>query len=192
MIKLFDTIQALSEHNHYYLLEDNAQLELSPLADDQHPSEMFPFQASFNLLSELQQVESESKALLGILSAKDKDLGHYLRLQDKKINLIAQAISDSDQASKKTLLQSITLSEGGIVAKESAHYEAGDKLAIKLTLVPSNLGLLLSGKVLSSMKMDDVKVLHIQFMDISEAQQQLIARHIMRKQSDQRLKPNNR
>jgi len=192
MTKPFDTIQALSEHNHYYLLDDNAQLELSPLADHQHPSEVFPFQASFNLLSELQQVESESKSLLGILSAKDKDLGHYLRLQDKKIVLIAQAISDNSQASKKTRLQRITLSEGGVIVKESTGYVAGDRVAIKLTLVPSNLGLLLSGKVLSSMQTEDAKALHIQFMDISEAQQQLIARHIMRKQSDQRLKPNNR
>lgn len=183
------SIQALAAQQHHFITNDKVRLDIHEIAEGQTLDTAFPDQAETQLLAALQCLNTESHALLGSLAIRDKDLAQLLRLQEKKIALIAQTVANSSPQHRNLAIQDVTLSEGGLVVSFDQSYALNKRLAIQLILLPNHYGLLLAAKVLSctqtSSQMPHAYELHLQFVDISEAQQQLIARHIMRKQSEQ-------
>ena len=99
---------------------------------------------------------------------------------------MARVISLNHQVIPSESIIEVNLSEGGISLPTQQFFQKGDKLAIKLVLLPNYSGLLIEGRVLSCAKAAEHFTLHIEFLDISEPHQQLIARHIMRIQSQQK------
>ena len=130
----------------------------------------------------------ESKHLLRAITDKDKHLGQYLKVLNKKLDALARIISLNHQIVPSDSIVEINLSEGGLSFACEQRFQKNDKLAIKLILMPNYSGLLLEGRVLSYQKAQNSAIIHIEFIDISEAHQQLIARHIMRIQSQQKNK----
>lgn len=177
------TVNELANRRQYFRIEDKASVEIAALTENHTAMEFFDLNPEFGLISEFQLLDVESKHLLRAITDKDKNLGQLLKVLNKKVDSLARVVALSHQAIPKESVQSINLSEGGIAIHSDDHYETGQALAIKLVLLPSYSGLLLEGKVLSCNKANKPYELHIEFCGISDAHQQLIARHIMRLQS---------
>ena len=180
------TINELANRRQYFRIEDKASVEIEVLPKDHSAAEFFNLNPEFGLISEFQLLDIESKHLLRSITDKDKSLGQFLKVLNKKVDSLSRIIASNHQATPKESIHNINLSEGGLAIHSTTSYDPGQMLAIKLVLFPSYSGLLLEGKVLSYNKENAPYELNIMFSDISEAHQQLIARHIMRIQSQQK------
>ena len=181
-----ETLDDLINRRQYFRVVDNVSIEYRKIDEHHLAAEQFELLPEFGLISEFQLLDVESKHLLRSLTDKDKNLGQYLKILNKKLDALARVISLNHQVIPSESIAEVNLSEGGISLLSKKNFQKGDKLAIKLILFPNYSGLLLEGRVLSCSKADSQYSLHIEFLDISEPHQQLIARHIMRIQSQQK------
>ncbi len=179
------TIEELSNRRQYFRIDDKVMVDVCPITDQDNAGECFELSPEFNLISEFQMLDVESKHLLRSITDRDKNLGQFLRVLNKKLDALSRVVALSHQAQTGTL-QSVNLSEGGIALSSDIEYQCDQRVAIKLILLPSYSGLLLEGRVLSCKGSNSPYNLHVAFTDISEPHQQLIARHIMRLQSKQK------
>ncbi len=183
MTDQIETLDDLANRRQYFRVIDKVSVELAKIDEHQLAAEQFELLPEFGLISEFQLLDVESKHLLRTLMDKDRNLGQFLKIMNKKLDALARVISLNHQVIPKESIMEVNLSEGGISLPTQQVFEKGDKLALKLVLLPNYSGLLLEGRVLSCTKADEHCALHIEFLDISEPHQQLIARHIMRIQS---------
>lgn len=177
------TITDLANRRQYFRLVDTAYVEISPLTGEESVAEHFDIGLEFGLIAEFQQLDVESKHLLHGIAEKDKSVGQYLNVLNKKLDSLSRALALSKQDLTKEHIQEINLSEGGLSIMQPQKFKDGQNIAIKLILLPSYSGLLLEGKVLCSIEKESGFEVHIEYTDITDAHRQLIARHIMRKQS---------
>jgi len=178
------------ERREYYRIEDRIALEISVLSADE-ANETRPLEDAsplFNLLSELHLSEFESQHLLRQLSEPDRSVAHFLKAQNKRIDLLSQVLA-------QTLLQHIgepqpvTLSEGGVTFSHSKPMAPGTPLSIKMALMPQALGLLLRANVIhcvDSLNAAGLYEIGTEFVSPTDAQRQLLARYILQKQQLER------
>ncbi|KZY41361.1 MULTISPECIES: PilZ domain-containing protein [unclassified Oleiphilus] len=181
-----ETITELANRRQYFRVENKASVDIVPRADNQTAAECFELSPEFGLISEFQLLDVESKHLLRTLTDKDKNLGQFLKVMNKKLDALSRVLAMNNQQNSNDNIQTVNLSEGGLALKSESEYTKGQSVAIKLILLPSYSGLILEGDVLSCRGSQSPYEVHIAFTDISEAHQQLIARHIMRVQTQNR------
>jgi len=180
------TISELANRRQYFRIEDKASIEISPLQDNNSAAEFFELSPEFGLISEFQLLDVESKHLLRAITDKDKNLGQFLKVMNKKLDSLSRVLALSNHAVPKNSIQEVNLSEGGVSIFTDLHFDEQQRLALKLILLPSYSGLLLEGSVLSCIGNKAPYELHIEFLNISDAYKQIIARHIMRIQSQKK------
>ena len=176
------------DRREYYRIEDSIALEISPLKSGETSVESNPEDASqlFNLLSELHLMDFESQHLLRHIHERDRTLASYLKVINKRIDLIGQALA-------RSLLRDIgptrrvTLSEGGINFTHRTPFEPGTQLAVKMVLMPQALGMSLRAVVVHSQAQEGGEFdIGTEFEALTDAQRQLLARHILQKQASER------
>lgn len=180
--------QDADDRREYYRIDDTIALDFSLLSGPQALASDALHDASplFNLLSDLHLMDFESQHLLRHISERDRTLANYLKVMNKRIDLLGQAVAQS-------LLRDIgaprrvSLSEGGISFNHPQAVPAGSHLALKMVLMPQALGLLLRAKVMHCQARDDGQFeIGTEFEALTDAQRQLLARHILQKQAQQR------
>jgi len=183
--------QSVQDNRNYYRIEDRAGLEFCSVSKDRIYDEnvSFPISVSphFQLLNQLRSIDADNSQLLRSIGEKDRNLQAYLRGTDQKIELLAQTLASCDDSMKDEHLKNITLSEGGVSFRHYDFMGSGQYLALKLTLLPSCIGLLLYGKVVNySSDNNGNHLINVSFENISESSRSLIARHVLLYQSKQR------
>ena len=176
------------DRREYYRIEDRIALEISPLsAADALGTDLLQDDSHlFNLLSELHLSEFESQHLLRQLSEKDRTLAAFLKAQNKRIDLLSAVIAQI-LIGEIGAPQPVILSEGGVEFDNPEAYEPGARVAVKMVLMPRASGLLLRAKVIHCKKKADGQYeIGTEFVDMSDAQRQLLARHILQRQQQQR------
>ena len=136
------------DRREYYRIDDTIALEFTQLSGAEALASEALHDSSplFNLLSDLHLMDFESQHLLRHISERDRTLANYLKVINKRIDLLGQAVAQS-------LLRDIgaprkvSLSEGGVSFNNSQPVAAGAHLAVKMVLMPQALGLLLRAKV---------------------------------------------
>lgn len=176
------------DRREYYRIEDRIALEITPLsAADALGTDLLQDDSPlFNLLSELHLSEFESQHLLRQLSEKDRTLAAFLKAQNKRIDLLSAVVA-------QTLIgeigapQPVTLSEGGVEFKHTEAFAPGSRVAVKMVLMPRASGLLLRARITHCDTLADGRYdIGTEFVDISDAQRQLLARYILQRQQQQR------
>lgn len=175
------------DRREYYRIEDTIALEIRPLsipeaADQEVLQDPSPL---FNLLSELHLSEFESQHLLRQISERERSIAAYLKVMNKRIDLLSQVIA-------LTVLgeigepQPVIISEGGIDFQSPTPIAIGAHLSIKMVLMPQALGLLLRARVTHCDSKGDGYDVGTEFERPTDAQRQLLARHILQKQAQER------
>lgn len=186
--------QDADDRREYYRIEDSIALEFLPLKQGETADASGVDGASqlFGLLSELHLMDFESQHLLRHIHERDRTLASYLKVINKRIDLLGQAVAQS-------LLRDIgparpvTLSEGGVGFISAHPIETGSRLAIKMVLMPQALGLLLPAVVIHNQLREDGQFdIGTEFDSLTDAQRQLLARHILQKQAQQRREARER
>ncbi|MND59899.1 PilZ domain protein [compost metagenome] len=175
------------DRREYYRIEDTIALEIRPLSATEATGQEVLQDASplFNLLSELHLSEFESQHLLRQISERDRNLAAFLKSQNKRIDLLSQviAITVLGQIGEP---QPVIISEGGIDFQHPSPIAAGAHLSVKLVLMPQALGLLLRARVTHCDRKGDGYDVGTEFEHLTDAQRQLLARHILQKQAQVR------
>jgi hypothetical protein len=127
-----------------------------------------------------------SQHLLRHISERDRTLANYLKVFKKRIDLLGQAVA-------QCLLRDIgaprrvSISEGGISFNHGKAIPIGSHLALKVVLMPQALGLLLRAQVVHCQTRKDGQFeIGTEFEALTDAQRQLLARHILQKQALER------
>lgn len=176
------------DRREYYRIEDTIALEIRPLtATEATGQEVLQDESPlFNLLSELHLSEFESQHLLRQISERDRAMAAYLKVLNKRIDLLGQVVAQT-VLDKFDEPQHVVLSEGGMEFEHHLAYPTDSHLAIKLVLMPQALGLLLRAKV-THCEPEGFGTFKIgtEFESLTDAQRQLLARHILQKQAQER------
>ncbi|MNF83968.1 PilZ domain protein [compost metagenome] len=137
------------------------------------------------MLSELHLSEFESQHLLRQISERDRNLAAFLKSQNKRIDLLSQviAITALGQIGEP---QPVIISEGGLDFQHPTPIAAESRLSVKLVLMPQALGLLLRARVTHCDRKGDGYDIGTEFEHLTDAQRQLLARHILQKQAQER------
>ncbi|CAI8975360.1 MULTISPECIES: PilZ domain-containing protein [Pseudomonas] len=175
------------DRREYYRIEDMIALEIRPLSALEAAGQEVLQDASplFNLLSELHLSEFESQHLLRQISERDRNLAAFLKSQNKRIDLLSQviAITVLGQIGEP---QPVIISEGGIDFQHPSPIAAGSRLSVKLVLMPQALGLLLRARVTHCDRKGEGYDVGTEFEHLTDAQRQLLARHILQRQAQER------
>lgn len=173
------------DRREYYRIEDQLALQILP-ADESHTASALGSSQLFDLLGELHQLDFEAQYLLRQIAEGNRTLANYLKVQNKRIDLLGQALS---HGLLKDLgpVQPVILSEGGISFAHAQALEEGSLCRLKMVLMPQGLGMLLEARVLSCQSRDDGRfAIGTSFEALTDAQRQLLARHILQKQATER------
>ncbi|MGC4011491.1 MAG: PilZ domain-containing protein [Pseudomonas sp.] len=176
------------DRREYYRIEDTLALEFRPLREDEIQSQevLQDDSALFNLLSDLHLTDFESQHLLRHINERDRPLASYLKVMNKRIDLIAQALTQS-LLSEIGPARKVTLSEGGINFRDEQALPVGQPLALKIVLLPQGLGMLLRAKVTHCQQQSEGDYeIGTEFDILGDTQRQLLARHILQRQALER------
>jgi PilZ domain. len=177
--------QDTEERREYYRIEDRVALEIMP-ANPDHIQASEPLPPLFSLLGELHQLDFEAQHLLRQIAESNRTLANYLKVQNKRIELLGQALAQ-DLLKDQGAPQPVVLSEGGISFACDQPQTEGTALTLKLVLLPQGLGLLLAARVIYCVAMEDGRYdIGTEFEALTDAQRQLLARHILQKQALER------
>lgn len=178
-------IEDTENRREYYRIEDVIALEILPL---EHPAIVKDGGENplFDLLGELHQLDFEAQHLLRQIAESNRTLANYLKVQNKRIDLIGQALTKDllkDLGPERT----VVLSEGGISFVNDQPLEEGSAWMLKLALLPQGLGMLLTARIASCQALGDNRfAIGTSFEALTDAQRQLLARHILQKQATER------
>ncbi|WP_250658276.1 PilZ domain-containing protein [Alkalimarinus coralli] len=175
------------ERRQFYRVSDRAIVDIKKLDTiDADAESQFSLTPTFSVLREFHQVDLESKHLLRQISDKDKSLGLYLKSLNTKLDALARGIALNNHSIDESNLTDINLSEGGVSVRTTNPLPDNTPVAIQFILLPSFTSLILKGVIISSDDQSDGHTLHVKFHEPDKFNQQLIARHIIRKQSRDR------
>ncbi|WP_109512401.1 PilZ domain-containing protein [Pseudomonas ovata] len=169
----------------YYRIEDSVALEINPLTEAASCA-MPRITALFELLSELHVSEFESQHLLRQLDERDRVLNSFLKALSKRIDLLGQVVAHTALGELGTP-QPVLLSEAGVQFHAAQPYAVDTLLSIKMVLMPQAAGMMLVARVVSCETREDGDYeIDTEFVELPDAQRQLLARHVLQRQAQQR------
>ncbi|UVE19223.1 PilZ domain-containing protein [Pseudomonas sp. LS44] len=182
------TTQDENDRREYYRIDDTIALEFSLLsgAEALAGEALHDTSPLFNLLSELHLLDYESQHLLRHISERDRTLANYLKVINRRTDLLGQALAQNLLSALGTPRQ-VTMSEGGLSFDNASSLELGSHLALKMVLMPQALGLLVRALVIHCQPLENgLYNIGTEFESLTDAQRQLLARHILQRQALER------
>ena len=175
----------------FFRIRDQIALQVKPVdgpdLDKELQDEESPL---FSLLSDLHMLDYESQHLLRQIAERDRSLAHYLKIINKRVDLVGKALA-MQLAGDLSEPQEVTLSEGGMAFSSPQPYPIDSWLMLRMVLMPSPLGLVLPARVIrcEAEKEGNEQAgnwqVGVTFDSLSDAQRQLLARHILQKQAQE-------
>ncbi|GGM24517.1 PilZ domain-containing protein [Pseudomonas asuensis] len=173
------------ERREYYRITDSIALEITPITGTEQSvtSNASPL---FDLLSEMHLLEFESQHLLRSFNERDRSIAACVKLLNKRVDLLGQALT-WNLIHEIGEPRPVVLSEGGISFQNPEAFPLGTQISLRMILMPQALGLELNAEVIHCQPAaPDGYEIGTSFVDISDAQRQLLARHIFKKQAHER------
>ncbi len=175
----------------FFRIRDQIALQVKPVdgpdLDKELQDEESPL---FSLLSDLHMLDYESQHLLRQITERDRSLAHYLKIINKRVDLVGKALA-MQLAGDLSEPQEVTLSEGGMAFSSPQPYPIDSWLMMRMVLMPSPLGLVLPARVIRCEAEQEGNEqagnwqVGVTFDSLSDAQRQLLARHILQKQAQE-------
>lgn len=171
--------QDTQDRRAYYRIQDRIALQITS-GDTSEDDTLL-----FSLLNELYLLELESQPLLRSISEQQRALVSYLKITNKRIDLLANALA---QGLMKEFgePQEVSISEDGISFIDCCEHDPDSILTLRLILLPQAFGLQLQAQVIRCELVEEGYQIAARFHEPNETQRQVLARHIMHKQAQER------
>lgn len=153
---------------------------------DSSAEAFFAFDPGFLMPQKIQQIDREAQQL-NHQQHVHRDMANYLRLTNRKIDLLSQLVASQQIQQHQAFIQNISLSEAGLAFSGQEDWQQNQYLAIKLMLLPDCIGLYLKAKVIlvEPSKTPEQQHFRLEFIDADEHQRHILARHVLHIQSQQ-------
>lgn len=173
--------------DHVYLsmkICENKASDADPYAPEfcNHPELKF--------LSELHRATLESQHLLKPISDKHAATGQYLKNLNKRFGLLQQFIMASSTWANLSPNCQVTLSEEGFHFTPAVGdtFELNQRIHVQMVLFPNLAHLCVFGCVRQVETIDHRAHINLDFEQLQPSEQQILAKHILQKQIEQRRK----
>lgn len=172
--------QDTEDRREYYRIEDQIALQIHLHDSNQQQDSIL-----FNLLSELHQLEQDAQPLLRTVSESNRAAAQYLKVTNKRIDVLSQMLVLSvlkDIGPPQT----VSLSECGIAFFDETLYPLGSLISLTMISLPHGLAVQLTARVTEHRTVAQGLQTVSMFENLSDAQRQILARHILHQQALQR------
>ncbi len=159
------------------------------LAVDEHADLDDYVSPCFQALTELHRLDMDARYILRAIAEKDRNVADYLHLVEQKFNVIMRLVVMNNPDADNLSTVDVNLSEGGIEFPATEELAPGTHLALRLCLQPAGAALLLFGRVAHCEASDDAALpysIGLEFVRQAEPERQVLARHALHLQSQQR------
>ncbi|WP_344803297.1 PilZ domain-containing protein [Allohahella marinimesophila] len=177
-----------NNRRNFFRVRTMAQIEYHAVRSDRD-DELSVRPVYYELLTELQKIDVECQralASLHELPEVNRQIVSLFKLQSRKIDLIARTLALTEDKLDEQRLTEISLSEGGMAFQVGNMQQPGDRLAVKATFLPGYTTMIVHVEIIDVQHEEDGYWVRTAFLDLDEAQRQLIARHILRMQQNER------
>jgi len=174
-----------TERREYFRIDDFAKFTLEKITDNDTLDSLSKQNTSFLLGSLIATLDMDHQTVISKIKRTNPDIATYLDVINHKINLISNYILENDPAISNQQTTNINLSASGIAVESASEFNEEDLIAVKLVLLPELIGILCIGCVKRIEKKPTSTIIHIDFTDISDADQEIIIKHNMTKQLEQ-------
>lgn len=174
-----------TERREYFRVDDIAKVALEKITENDTLENLSKKNTSFLLGSLIATLDMDHQAVISKIKRTDPDTAIYLDVINHKINLISTYILENDPSFSNQEATNINLSASGIAVESSTAFNESDLIAVKLVLLPELIGILCIGSVKRIEKKATSTIIHIDFTEISEGDQEIIIKHNMTKQLEQ-------
>lgn len=175
------------DRREYYRIEESVLMSYSIVTTEDEAKNTQPADPSLDIINEFANVSAQMKTALGRIAERSPDVASCLKNLDTKINLLSQVMLMNNE--EQTLTRhNINISAGGLAFSSQKDINEGTLLRLKLLLPPDLSLMMQKGKVVSCIRQDNLEhpfQISVEFMDLSDSNQDAIARHIMRLQAQQ-------
>ena len=177
----------INERRSFFRIEDEVLLRYQSIDKSAALANQIPQQyiddPSYSLMHEIQHIDQEYSRHLHSIAEHNRDIEIYLKSINKKIDAIAAHLADTIKPVTDQLPNSITLSEGGLSFHSHVEHAHDGYLAIQVSFLPLHQTIVLFSKIIncSPIPSNGYNVA-VSFVELSDYDRQVIARHIMQVQ----------
>ncbi len=194
-----------SERRRYFRIKDEIVLFYERMDSGEIPEDRsFKEQAvdPFSLIAALGHLTEDTRVQLKLLEKSYPDVSAYLKILDRKINLIAQSVLLNDAAMEGQASKEVDLSASGLAFASENPIDIDSILELKMILPPSLVAVISYGKVVhcepnsdkgdaESSDAESSYTIGVDFLNLDEHDRELLIRHIVKRQMVQLRKRNN-
>ena len=120
------------------------------------------------------------------------EIGEYLEFINNKIDSLSQLLLCKETSFDENNVIPANISASGIMFETETALEKDQLLKLELVLLPEKIGVLIYGKVVKSIKLNEKNAVSVEFEHIRYEDQELMIKHNLNKQmSDLREKNDN-
>ena len=149
------------------------------------PEDEFPEdQKTLDLFNELHRLDKEASPHLTAIGEYNRSLAEYLKILNKKLDLVTQQSLASDYVSKDVRPTHVNLSEGGIAFNSSKPIYKDSNVALRILFLADFSSVAAFAKVARCEPHEEREGFKIacRFLSLSNAKQELLGKHIMQAQ----------
>lgn len=182
------------ERREFFRIDDDIYLDYQILSEDVYQERLGapvqePAQEVDNVGLQLHALTTQAGTILSQIRKRDPEVGQYLALLDRKIELISRALLGSQISGTLTPNTHANLSGGGVAFDTMNGLKADTKLELKLLLFPSHIFVHCLGRVVycshNDKSMGHPYRVGVAFTRISEIARDALVRHTLELQSAQ-------
>ncbi len=176
-----------NEKREFYRIEDEITMELTPVEGD-NPGELLTLAReelpeAIQTLRQLRQLDSESQQLLRLIQDKHREVAAYLKIQNKKIDVLARAIAS--QLKGNFQQHQVNISGNGLRFNSQNPMIMDSQWQLRIVLYPDCVGFVCLAKVISCEPASVGFDIALEFTDILQQDQDALVKHITQLQSEQ-------
>ena len=190
-------LQEIAERRAFVRIDDDAILKYRKVGHSNltHMDENRPTGSnSFTIKSRFAAIDQQLRPVRRLLEQRSDELAAYLKSIDEKLELLADLAFKREHDSRNQPTQKVSLSASGTSFLSQKPLELGTLLELWLLLLPSHTGIITLAKVVYCQRLGDNDGqqypyrVGVEFKEIGEADTDLIMRHILQKEADDRRK----
>jgi len=166
---------------YYRIVDEQTVLNASNTSDD--------VLSSCSLVTALDVLGQESRAVMYRIEKKDSEVAEYLKLMDSKINLLAQALLQQSNDLSESKICNTNLSASGLAIEVDTPIKHGEFIEVKLFLSSCVSVILLYGKVVyckqNSQTNSSSYQVGVDYINLKDDDREILIKHIVKRQMQQ-------
>lgn len=169
-----------------FRIDDELYLDYQPLTTDelaQAPAWRHDTSGFCDGLIRLREISLQSGHILASIRKHHPDIGHYLALLDRKIEILAQLTATVGLGTEIAPTHRVKLGAEGMCFSSDEAMPIDTPLHLKLVLFPSHLCLQLESRVSACTVKDEGYQIEVVFEQMGETEHEALIRHLLEKQS---------